>query len=350
MKRIFAGLISATVLVSSFCGCQSGSAQTSGAASGTQASGSAAPVVLKIGYENNPEEPISVACNKWKELLEKESNGTMQIQLFPSSQLGNKTDLIDQMVAGSAVCTIADGAFYSQRGVPDFGIVFAPYLFDTWDQCWKLTESDWYKTQCDKMQTKGVKVLASNWIYGDRHIMTKKPVHSPADLKGMKIRVANSPIFIKGMQALGATPTPMALGDTYTALQQGTIDGLENPASVLYGGKYYEVAKYLVLDSHNKNFTTWCVGDKFFSSLTADQQKLLVKTAKEAGDYNNTLQDKAETDAISKMKEAGVTVYEPNDSEKAEFKSAGENFYSYTDITGSWTPGLHDTVKKILNG
>lgn len=311
---------------------------------------SAEPVLLQIAYENNPGEPIDQACNEWKNLIEEKSGGTIKVELFPSSQLGSKTDLIDQMIAGAPVCTIADGAFYAERGVPDFGIVFAPYLFDSWEECWKLTESDWYAEQSAKLQENGLKILASNWIYGDRHTMTKKPVHSPEDLEGMKVRVANSMIFIKGFECLGATPTPMALGDVYTALQQGTIDGLENPLPVLYNGKFQEVSKYLVLDGHVKNFTTWVMGNDFFNSLTPEQQTILIETAEEAGIKNNEFQAAAEQEVLSKLVTEGVTVYEPTEEERAAFREASLAFYEYPEISGQWTEGLYETVNAIIKG
>lgn len=307
------------------------------------------PIVLQVGYENNPGEPVDLACHEWQKIIEEKSNGTMKIELFPSSQLGKKTDLIDQMIAGAAVSTLADGAFYSERGVPDFGIVFGPYLFNSWDDCWKLTESDWYATQSAKLEANGLKLISSNWIYGDRHTMTKKPVKTPADLKGMKIRVANSPVFIKGFESLGATPTPLALGEVYTALQQGVVDGLENPLTTLEGGKFQEVAKYVILDGHIKNFTTWVVGSAFFNSLTADQQKILLESAHEAGLYNNSIQSQKEADARAKLEAAGVVFYTPSAQEKKMFQDAAQQFYAYPEIAGKWSPGLYGTVKNIIN-
>lgn len=307
------------------------------------------PIVIQVGYENNPGEPIDLACNEWARIIEEKSNGTMKIELFPSSQLGSKNDLVDQMIAGAAVCTIADGAFYAERGVPDLGIIYGPYLFTSWEECWKLIESDWYAEKCDELAEKGIRVISSNWIYGDRHTLTKKPVHTPDDLKGMKIRVANSLIYIKGFECLGATPTPLALGEVYTALQQGVVDGLENPVTVLDGGKYQEVAKYLILDGHIKNFTTWCVGSQFYDSLTAEQQKILVDSAYEAGLYNNEVQIEKEEQSIVNLVNSGVTIYEPTAEDIAQFQKAAEAFYQYPEISDKWTPGLYETVKAIIN-
>jgi len=303
------------------------------------------PVVIQIGYENNPGEPLDLAVNQWKKLIEEKSKGSMKVEIFPSSQLGSKNDIIDQMIAGSAVITLADGAFYADRGVPDMGITFGPYLFDNWEQCWKLTKSDWWKEQSGKLEGKGLKLLTSNWMYGDRQTLTKKPVRTVADLKGMKIRVPNNTIQVKGFEVMGATPTPMSLGDVYTALQQGTIDGLENPLPVLYNGKFQEVAKYLTLDAHIKNFTTWVTGTTFFSSLTADQQKILMETGDEAGLYNNTVQEKVSKETLAKFKEDGVEIIE---IDSGEFKEAAKKFYSLPEFTSKWTPGLYDKVKASM--
>jgi len=346
MKRSIALLLVVLMMTIALFGCSSTGGNPEESTKDTEQ----APILLQIGYENNPGEPIDLACIEWKKLLEEKSGGSIKVELFPSSQLGSKTDLIDQMLAGSYVCTIADGAFYAERGVPDMGIVFAPYLFSTWEECWKLTESDWWAEQSDKLADNGLKILASNWVYGDRHTLTKKPVHTPQDLKGMKIRVPASPVFVRGFESLGAAPTPMALGEVYTALQQGTIDGLENPLPVIYNGKYQEVAKYLVLDGHVKNFITWVVGMDFYNALTVEQQEILLETAEEAGLLNNQFQEEASKDIIEKFVAEGVTVYEPTPEEKESFREAAMGFYDYVDVTGKWSEGLYNTVNAIIKG
>lgn len=340
MKRLLSLFLASTLMLTALTGC--------GEKKEAEGATEAKPTVIQIGYENNPGEPLDLAVNKWKDLVAEQSNGTLEIEVFPSSQLGAKNDLIDQMIAGEPVITLADGAFYADRGVPDFGIVFSPFLFDSWEDCWKLTESDWYKEQCSKLEGQGLKIVTSNWIYGERHTMTKKPVNSAADLKGMKIRVPNNKIQIKGFEVLGATPTPMPLGDVYTALQQGTIDGLENPLPVLYNGKFQEVAKNLILDGHVKNFTTWVCGADFFNTLTKEQQDLLISTASEAGLYNNELQEQAMQDTLEKFKSEGVTVVEPSAEVLEQFKAEAAKFYELPDFADSWTPGLYDTVKAAM--
>lgn len=343
MKRILMMIMAVAMTAIFFAGCGGGGddGKKDGAAAKTE------PVVIQIGYENNPGEPVDQALNKWKELLEAKSNGTMKIELYPSSQLGKKNDLIDQMMAGQPVITLADGAFYADRGVKDFGIVFGPYLFDNWDQCWKLTKSEWYDKQCKDLEAKGLKIITSNWQYGARHTLTKNPVNTVEDLAGMKIRVPNNTIQVKGFEVLGAVPTPMALGDVYTALQQGTIDGLENPLPVLYNGKFQEVAKYLILDGHVLNFTTWVCGAEFFNSLTPEQQEMLVSTGNEAGVYNNELIAKSEAEVIEKFKAEGVTVVEPSPEVMKGFQDKAAPFYTLPEFK-DWSPNLFETVKDAM--
>ncbi|MDR1711653.1 MAG: C4-dicarboxylate TRAP transporter substrate-binding protein [Propionibacteriaceae bacterium] len=346
-----AALAVATLGAVMLAGC-SAPTPTSPASGGESAGGEAPPaagqVVFQIGYENNPGEPIDLALNKWKELVDQQGDGSLTIELYPSSQLGSKSDLVDQMIAGDSVGTLSDGAFYADLGVPDFGIVFGPYLFDTWDDAWKLVESDWFTQQSDKLYAKGIKIISANWVYGERHTLTRKPVKQVSDLAGMKIRVPDNTIQVTGFKVLGATPTPMALGEVYTALQQGMIDGLENPLPVLYNGKFQEVAKYLILDGHVKNATTWICGKTFWESLTPEQQELLVKTGNEAGVYNNQLQEESLQETIELFKAEGVEVFEPDATVMAGFKEAAQAFYSDPEVTKEWTPGLYEAVKAAM--
>jgi tripartite ATP-independent transporter DctP family solute receptor len=302
-------------------------------------------IVIQAGYANNPGEPVDLAMHKWAELLAERTDGKIKMNLYPSSQLGSKSELIDQMFAGANVITLADGAFYADLGVADFGIVFAPYLFDTWQDVWNLTESDWYAEQSAKLEKKGIKILTSNWKYGDRHTLIDRPIKSVDGLKGLKIRVPGNLIQVKGFEVLGATPTPMALGEVYTSLQQGVINGLENPLPVLYNGKFYEVAKYLILDGHVKNFTTWITGTVFFNSLTEEQQKILIQTGNEAGIYNNKVQAEVYDKTLQNMQDEGVKVLDLN---LAEFKKKAQSFYKLPTFTEKWSDGLYERVKEAM--
>ena len=303
-----------------------------------------AAVTIMIGYENNPGEPIDLACNEWKRLVEEKSNGEMIVEIFPSSQLGSKDNIIDQAMAGDCVITLANGAFFQDRGVKDFGVVFAPYLFENWEQIDKLAASDWFAQKKAELSDLGLTIL-TGWHYGARDTMTTKKVVTAADIKGMKIRVPNNSLQVKGMAATGAVPTPMSLGEVYTALQQGTIDGLENPLTVLYNGAYQEVCKYLILDHHILDYTCWVCGTDFFNTLTPEQQQILIDAGNEAGVYNNAMLEETTNKALEDLKAAGVEVVE---FDRDSFVAASESFYADPDIKAMWSEGLIDQVKEII--
>lgn len=313
----------------------------------TGASAADAEVTLQIGFENSISEPIGQALEKWQQLVEEKGDGSLKLELYLDSQLGSKNELIDGMTLGEPYITLADGAFYADYGVPDFGIVFGPFLFDNWDQCWTLIESDWYKDMCTQLEDKGLKIVTSNWKYGERHTLTTKPVNTVDDLAGMKIRVPGNQIQSIGFDVLGATSTGMDLGDVYQALQTGTIDGAENPLATLYGRKLHEVAKYLILDGHVLNFTTWVMSADLFNSLTPEQQELLVSTGEEAGLYNNDLVDESNDEYLQKMKDEGVTVVEPTEEVLDGFREKAAAFYEKGDTFG-WSDGLYDTVRAAM--
>ncbi|MBQ9896105.1 MAG: C4-dicarboxylate TRAP transporter substrate-binding protein [Synergistaceae bacterium] len=303
-------------------------------------------IVVQLGLENSLSEPVGQGVTKWAELLNARDTG-LTMQVFPDSQLGNKTDIIDQMLLGEPVITLADGAFFADYGVPDMGIVFGPFLFANWDECWKLIQSNWWAEQSKKLEEKGLHILAANWAYGARHTLTTKPVKTVDDLKGLQIRVPTNQIQTKGFEVLGATPVGMSLGDVYTALQQGTIDGGENPLATLYGRKHHEVAKYLILDGHVLNFTNWICSQMWFESLTEEQQKALVETGYEAGVFNNELQSKAEEHYMNLMKDEGVTVVVPSEEVLNGFRAKAADFYKEGKAFG-WSDGLFETVKDAM--
>ncbi|MGI6069057.1 MAG: TRAP transporter substrate-binding protein DctP [Blautia sp.] len=299
---------------------------------------------ISIGQSNNPGEPFAEAADYWAEILEKESGGTMIMTHYPSDQLGSKTDLFDQMIAGDAVIAPGSSPFFSDLGVADFGIVQAPYLCSSWEEMEKLMASDWYADLEKKLEKKGYKVIARNWRYGARHTLTKSLVEHPEDLKGMKIRVPDSTPYVKTFEAIGANPTPLTMNEIYTALQQGTIDGLENPLTTIVNGGWQEVAKYILLDGHILDMTSMVCGLDFWNGLTAKQQEILQKTAEEAGEYQNRLMEEAESQSRKALEEAGVQFTEVD---VEEFRAASENYYTYKEFS-NWTPGLYDTVKNIL--
>ena len=223
MKKLTALLMTAALISTTLAGCSGGgstSATTTAApaqtaaetkAEETKAAETEAPaadlpkVNVKIGYELNPGEPADLGANAVKAALEADGTADWEVVLYPSSQLGNKSDLIDQMLAGDSVITVADGLYLGDF-VPDFSILFGPFLFDTWEDAWAAFETDWFDGINAELEKKGLKVIGADWIYGERYTMSTKPIHVPDDFKGTKIRVNAFPVQIKTFSNMGAAP------------------------------------------------------------------------------------------------------------------------------------------------
>ena len=301
----------------------------------------AADFSIKVAYENNPGEPVDQAVREWARLFAQKTGGKGELKLYPSSQLGSKKDVMEQMKLGSGIITIADGGFFADY-VPDFGILMGPYLGKDYSDIFKLAKTPWFAELNTKLQAKGFHIVTSNWLYGVRHMVTKKPVNTPADLKGLKIRVPNNRIQIDAMKTMGATPTPMPLAEVYPSLTTGVIDGAENPIPVLYAQKHHEAAKYLILTGHLDNVSQWVTSETYFEKLPADVKKALTESADEAGDFMTKTILVAEKETIEKMKKEGVTVIEVD---KKAFRDAAKPTYTHFP---EWTPGLYDKVQSYL--
>ncbi len=314
---------------------------------GFEQSAEAAKVTkISVGYENATTEPAAKAVEKWAALVAKKSGGSLKLELFPNSALGKKVELIDQMIIGEPVITVADGAFLADYGVADFGIFYAPFMFDSWDEVWNVLDSNWYKKLCDQLAQKAsIRVLSSNWIYGARDFLSTTKIVLPEDLKGVKMRVSSNKLSITSFESLGISAVGMDMGEVYQALQAKTIDGVENPVTSLANRSFHEVGKYLVDDHHIFATSMWIIGEGFFKSLTPEQQNILYETADEAGLFNNEMQDAATKESIQKMLDAGVTMTTLTPEQKAKWIAAGQPFFNSASKTLGWSENLYQTVK-----
>lgn len=301
----------------------------------------AKPVSIKVAYENNPGEPLDLVMRHWAELLKERSKGEVTLVLYPSSQLGSKQDVTEQAMMGMNVITLSDVAFLADYE-PDLGILFGPYLTDDPQKLFKIYESDWFKEKNEALKKKGIHIVMNNYLYGTRQIIAKKPIRTPEDLAGMKIRVPNNVMQIKALQAMGATPTPMPLGEVYPALTQGMIDGVENPISVLQGQKLYEQAKYLSMVNYLTNTSVWVGGEAFFSRLPADQLEMIHQTGYEAGLYSQKLTLERDAEMLKTMEAEGVEVIYPD---VEPFRQKALEVYKQFP---EWSPNLYETIQQQL--
>ena len=347
MKKTIACFLTAAMMIGCLASCSNGSQSSGSAASSSSGQADNQEVIhISFGHDNLPGEPLTEAAEYWAQRLEEVSGGTMVIDVYDSSSLGSKSDLLDQMFAGDAIMVVGDGGFAADYGVTDMGITMGPYPFQNWEQVDKLVASDLWTELKDQMSQAGMTIVGDNWQYGARSTMSTKKIETPADFSGLKIRVPTNTVQVEGMEALGAAPVTMSLNEVYSALQQGTIEAVENPLSTLLANSFDEVCKYCTLDQHVYQIQFVVIGTDFFNSLTEQQQQWLVETGTEAGQYQNELMQAAEEANIQELKDRGVEIVEVDFDAFAE---AAKSFYTDSETSAPWSDGLYDRVMEIIN-
>jgi tripartite ATP-independent transporter DctP family solute receptor len=276
------------------------------------ASAVAAPIEIKFAHVNPADvfaSGKSAAGAVLKNLIEADSSGGVEVKVFPASQLGGERELIEGTKIGTIQMSMVSAAiagFYREAQVLDI-----PYLFSTAPIAWKVMDG-WFGKEMaeDCLKKTGMRVLAWGETGFRNFTNSTRPIKSPADMKGLKLRVMESPVYVNMVKALGAAPTPITWAETYTALQQKVVDGQENPVAVIVFAKLYEVQKYMILDGHSYGIDFLLINDKFYQSLPADLQRIIVDAAQKAGAWNRDYAEKLEVELVGKLKEKGMQVNE----------------------------------------
>lgn len=338
----FAIVTASLMLVAFMAACGSDSSTGAGTKSQGGEVGTDEQVTVNIAHGNQPDEPVGQLAEKWKELAEDRSDNRLNIEIYPSSQLGAEKDVVEQAISGNNVVVLA-GFDFLMDYVPDAGILTAPYLADSFDDLLYLTTTDWFEDLENDLRDENIEIITAKTVYGERHLLTNDKVTTLEELKGLNIRVPDNQMSIKTFDAMGASATPYPLDELYTALQQGLVDGAENPLSVLHGVQAHEVSKHLSLTGHQKFIVSWIAGTDFVETIPDDLVEILKDTGDEASDYAREILEE-ETEAVLKeFEDAGVEIHE-TDTETFE-EAVKEVYDSFSD----WTPGLYDTVLKLLN-
>lgn len=256
------------------------------------------------------EDPMYQGLLRLKERVELRSNGELEIRIFVGSQLGNDTDILEQARAGANVAVLVDGgrlAVYT----PELGILGAPYIASGYDEARLLVTSDLFRQwEVSLRKASGHQILSFNWWQGERHLLTNKPILTPADLKGVRMRTPGAPVWLETIRGMGATPTPLGWTEIYSALQQKVIDAAEAQHPGSYGIRLYEVISHITKTAHI-NLITGLVGSvKWFDGLPKPLQVILREEALAAGDYASKITADSLLDYENKMREAGVIISE----------------------------------------
>jgi TRAP-type transport system periplasmic protein len=269
--------------------------------------------VLKLGNVQAPGMPVQTGLRKLSDLVRERTNGEIEIQVFPAAQLGSEQETLEAVQLGT-VHMFEGSAGSVGRFLPQLEAFACPFLWQSTDSMLKVVRGPiGEELSRELLHKRGMRILDMGWIFGVRHLTTAKtPVKTPADMRGLKIRVQPDAIYLATVRAMGGSPTPIDANELYTALQTGVVDGQENPISNIWNRKFQEVQKYLMLTGHITQNQVVVISEAVFQKLTPAQRDILTKATIEAGDFQNELIGKVEADDLEKLKAGGMQVVEPD--------------------------------------
>jgi len=292
------------------------------------------PILIRIAFVSpiDSDFPYPMAAKKFKAEIEEETNGRVKVQLFGGGQLGGERDTIEALQLGTIEAVFVANAplsAWSKKAM----LWDLPFIFRDYDHGVKVLNSDIEQEIVSELENVGITELGV-WISDDRNVYTKnKAIYKVDDLKGIKIRVMESPVHIDTFNALGAIATPLNFNELYTALQQGVVDGAENSTSSFWISKHGELCKYYSFTHHFLMPAHFLMAKKFFDNLPADIREIVDRLGAEAGKYAGVVARKGWDKDLGSMKEAGIHINEVENI--AEFRAKVQPVYDkYEELLG----------------
>jgi len=284
-------------------------------------------VVLKAGFSTNSSDPRVVATEQFKKEVEEKTEGRIQIEIHPDSELGADSDLIKGVVNGTVDITASSaGNFASYE--PNVGISAFPFLFDGFEDAWEFVDGSVETKAESGLEAYNIKVLA-HYDNGFRCVTTSDkvgPINSVSDMDGLVIRTPENQIVMQTMLLLGATPKVLPFNEVYDALKNGTFDAQENPIPVIYNNNLYEVQSNLAITNHSYDVMLFVIRQDVWNKLSEEDQKILEEAARNAEDTDRELIKNQTEEYVQKLEEAGMNITYPD---LEEFRKATESAITY---------------------
>ena len=318
MKKALAGILAVGMMAGTLtaCGGNSKANQTSDDQNSGQSGKS---ITMKVGL-GVPESHFEYkAVEEMQKYVDEKTGGAIKMELYGSNQLGNDKQVFESLKLGVAHM-LPCGVDVIGTFVKEFTLLSLPFLFDDMEQVQQVTEGEWGQELLAKLEPIGYVGLGFG-DFGFRNITNSKhPIEQVSDLNGLKIRTMENPMHLEVFKALGANPTPMGMSEVFSALQQGVIDGQENPLMNIYSNKLHEVQPYLTIDEHVYTLVAFVLGKDWFSKLSADQQTILQEGVDIAKQYMRDAVVEEDAYALEQMEAYGVQVTELNPDVREEMK------------------------------
>ncbi|HTN95019.1 MAG TPA: TRAP transporter substrate-binding protein [Gallionella sp.] len=279
-------------------------------------------IIIKFSHVVAPDTPKGRAAEKFKQLAEQMTKGKVKVEIYPNSQLYKDREEIEALQSGAVQMLAPSMAKFGPMGAREFELFDLPFLFPDQEVLHRVMDGEVGKKLFAKLDTKGVTGLAF-WDNGFKQMSSNRPMHHVSDFSGLKMRIQSSKVLAAQMKALGANPQVMAFSEVYTALQQGVVDGTENPVSNFYTQKMNEVQKHMTMSNHGYLGYAVIVNKAFWDGLPADVRSELTQAMKEATEYERGIAQSDNDDALAKVIAAKTTtVYELTPAEREEWKKA----------------------------
>lgn len=293
------------------------------------------PIVIKFSHVVAPNTPKGKAAEKFKELAESRTKGQVKVEIYPNSQLYKDREEMEALQLGAVQMLAPSLSKFGPLGVREFELFDLPFLFPDKQTLYAVMDGDIGRRLFSKLETKGIKGLTF-WDNGFKQMSANRPLHNVADFKGLKMRIQSSKVLEAQMKALGANPQVMAFSEVYSALQQGVVDGTENPLSNIYTQKMHEVQKNITLSNHGYLGYAVIVNKKFWDGLSPELRATLEQAMKEATAYERQIAQQENDEALAKIRAAGTTtVYTLTAKELESWKQALRPVHiEFQDVVG----------------
>jgi len=281
----------------------------------------AAEYTINLGHINAENDSWHIGALAFKEYVEENSDGRIAVEVYPNSQLGSEVDMLTSILMNSG-CDITFTGESMQTYEPDLGMIGMPYLIQSDAHMDAVLQGEPGKKFEELMEKAGMKVIGY-FTRGPRYITSNKKIESVADCQNLLIRTPQSPMTVAAFEAIGAKPTPMALSEVFTSLQQGTIEAQENPFAMIQNQSFYEVQKYLIKTAHLRAWVYIAMGKAQFDALPEDLQQVVLDGGKHCQDVEHELFLENEQNFEQQLQDEGMEFIDVDQSEFAEAMIAG---------------------------
>jgi C4-dicarboxylate-binding protein DctP len=286
------------------------------------ASLAAGEIVIKFSHVVAVDTPKGKAAEYFKKMAEEKTKGKVKVEVYPNSQLYKDKEEMEALQLGAVQMLAPSLAKFGPLGVKEFEAFDLPYIFDDYEELHKVTQGPIGQSLLRKLEPKGLYGLAF-WDNGFKSFSAKKPLHMPADYRGMKMRIQSSKVLEEEIRALGGLPQVMAFSEVYQALDTGVVDGTENPPSNMYTQKMHEVQPHMSVTEHGYLGYAVLVNKKFWDGLPADVRKSLDEAMKEATVFANRMAKEENDKDLELIRKSGKTqVYKLTKEERTALKKA----------------------------